>query len=55
MPTLWQHVIWGIMKEMKILSLADVVNIFLSLIKTPTFFDAFLNDFNIILTYSQYF
>ena len=31
------------MKEMKILSLADVVNMFLSLIKTPTFLDAFLH------------
>ena len=31
------------MKEMKILSLADSVNMFLSLIKTPTFLDVFLH------------
>ena len=39
----WQYVIWGIMKEVKMLSLADVVNMFLRLIKTPTFLDAFLH------------
>ena len=37
------------MKEMKILSLADVVNIVLSLIKTPTFLDAFLHTSPICL------
>ena len=34
------------MKEMKVLSLVDVVNMFLSLIKTPTFLDEFLHTSN---------